>query len=379
MPCVVLQGPRQSGKTTLARRAFPDHAYISLENPDQRRFANEDPRGFLDTVSREPGAILDEIQRVPELFSWLQERIDQAPHPGRYILTGSQNYLVSERVSQSLAGRVRLLRLMPFGWAEVPDAMRPRSSDEALVSGLFPRIVAGGASASTWLPDYVETYLERDVRSLQSVGDLNAFHRFLQLCAGRSGQLLNLHSLAADAGVSAPTAKAWLSVLEAGFAVHQLLPWHVNLGKRLTKTPKLYFWDTGLACALLGIRSASDLASHPLRGALFETFVVSEFHKTWLHRGAPPDFHFWRDAHGMEIDLLLPSQGRTRPVEIKAGKTVQSEWLRVLGSWTELAGDRAAEPLVIYGGDERQKRSGAEVVGWTHLAGFWNELANELD
>ena len=273
---------------------------------------------------------------------------------------------------------MRLLRLMPFGWTEIPDEMRPESVDEALATGLFPRIVAGGASASTWLPDHVETYLERDVRSLRSAGDQGAFHRFLQLCAGRSGQLLNLQSLAADAGVSGPTAKAWLSVLEAGFAVHVLRPCHVNLGKRLAKTPKLYFWDTGLACSLLGIRRAADLASHPLRGALFETFVVSEFHKVWLHGGVAPDFHFWQDAHGAEVDVLLPARGRTRPVEIKAGKTVQSEWLRVLESWTALAGERADEPLVIYGGDERQPRSRAQVIGWPHLAAFWNELGEEL-
>ena len=377
MPCIVLQGPRQSGKTTLARSTFPEYRYESLENPVVRRFATDDPKAFLDQFKAEKGVILDEIQRVPDLFSWLQGIVDDDPRPGRFILTGSENYLLTHRVGQSLAGRVRLLRLLPFGLEELPESVREPELDRALWRGMFPRVVAGGISPTDWLPDYIETYLERDVRSLREIGDLASFHRFLTACASRTGQILNLQALACDCGISGPTAKAWLSILEAGFAIFLLRPWHVNFGKRLVKSPKLYFWDTGLVCSLLGLRTAQALANNSIRGALYETFVISEIQKAYLHTGRSIDLHYWRDSQGHEVDLLIPNgTGGQRAVEIKSGTTVQSDWFKSMEQWNQLSGSDPKTNLLIHGGEGHQHRSKGEVVGWSSL-GRW--LAQSTD
>lgn len=369
MPCVVLQGPRQSGKTTLARATFPGYRYETLENPGVRRFATDDPKAFLEQFSAVPGVILDEIQRVPELFSWLQGIVDDDPRPGRFILTGSENYLLTHRVGQSLAGRVRLLRLLPFGLDELPEPLREWDLDRAIWRGQFPRVVAGGVPPEDWLPDYMETYLERDVRSLREIGDLASFHRFLTMCASRTGQILNMQALAADCGISGPTAKSWLSVLEAGFAIFLLRPWHVNYGKRLVKSPKLYFWDTGLACSLLGLRTPQAVAGNAIRGALFETFMISEIHKSILHAGRHADLHYWRDSQGHELDLLIPDgAGGHRAVEIKSGSTLQPGWFDGLSRWNALTGSDPATNLLIHGGDGQERRSKGEVVGWTCMA-----------
>jgi len=371
-PVITVTGPRQSGKTTLTRMAFPDHAYVSLETPSEREFAGDDPLGFL---ARFPeGAILDEVQRVPELLSYLQGIVDEDATPGRFVLTGSHNLALMEGVSQSLAGRTTLLELLPL---EVEEIRRfdgsPGDLDTALWRGGYPRIHDRGLPAAQWLADYTATYLERDVRGLLAVGDLGTFHTFLRMCAGRVGQLLNLASLAADCGVSQPTAQRWLSTLEASFIAFRLPPFHANFGKRLAKRPKLYFHDPGLAVSLLGIEEPAQLATHPLRGAMFEGWVVSEVVKWHRHRGLRPEISFYRERDQHEIDLVLEHGAELTLIEAKAGRTPHSDQFAafpVLAERIDARGDerwRVGHRLVVYGGEESQPRSEGELVGWADL------------
>jgi predicted AAA+ superfamily ATPase len=368
-PVVTLTGPRQSGKSTLCRATFPTHAFANLEEPDTRAFAADDPRGFLNQFLRSPGAIIDEIQRVPDLPSYIQPLVDQDPTPGRWILTGSQNIALLQSVSQSLAGRSAVANLLPLARSEVIRFdTHPDTLDQTILSGGYPRIFDRKLDPADWLGAYVATYLERDVRTLASVNDLATFQRFVQLCAGRTAQLLNYSDLAADTGVSQPTAKAWLSILEATFIVLRLQPWHGNLGKRLIKSPKLHFVDTGLACWLLGIRDASQLRSHPLRGPLFETWVVSEIHKHRLSRGQSTGLYFYRDTNQLEADLLIESPGRFTLIETKAGQTIASDALsgvRKVGDLLSPLG--AVNRSVVFGGDSNQPRSDAAVRSWRSL------------
>ncbi|HEU4906099.1 MAG TPA: ATP-binding protein [Solirubrobacterales bacterium] len=372
-PVVTVTGPRQSGKTTLAKMTFPDRPYVSLETPSEREFAGDDPLGFL---ARYPeGAILDEIQRAPELLSYLQGIVDEDPTPGRFVLTGSQNLTLMEGVSQSLAGRTALLELLPLELAEMRrfDDGATHSLDTFLWRGGYPRIHDRGLPAAQWLADYTATYLERDVRSLLAVGDMGAFHTFLRMCAGRVGQLLNLSSLAADCGVSQPTARHWLSTLEASFIVFRLQPFHANLGKRLTKRPKLYFHDSGLAANLLGIEEPEQLATHPLRGAMFDGWVVSEIVKWHRHRGLRPEISFYRERDRLEVDLVIENGMDLTLVEAKAGRTPASDYfaaLTALAEQIEARGDgrwKATHRLVVYGGEESQSRSQGELVSWADL------------
>jgi len=319
-PVVTLTGPRQSGKTTLARGSFPNSRYVSLEDPEQRSFAQEDPRGFLDRFAGQ--VLLDEVQRVPDLFSYVQTIVDREDRTGRFILTGSNNFLLMKTISQSLAGRAAILHLLPFSLSELekrnpislaqvgkalPRGQRTtrRGLMDVLFSGFYPRIHDKGLDPQDWLASYYRTYVERDVRELLTVGDLEAFGTFIRLCAGRNAQLLNLSSLANDCGISHTTARRWLSVLETSFLVTLLRPHHRNFSKRLVKSPKLFFLDTGLLCYLLRIRSPEDLAIHALRGSVFESYVVSEFLKNHLHHGQEADLYFWRDSAGHEIDLII--------------------------------------------------------------------------
>ncbi len=384
-PVVSVTGPRQSGKTTLVRAVFPDHAYVSLELPDQRQFALEDPRGFLGQFDRP--VILDEVQRTPDLFSYIQVLVDD--HPGRtgwFILTGSQNFLLMERVSQSLAGRCAVLHLLPFSLAEltggvplfldtlgteVPKA-RLRAPDrglfETLFTGFYPRIHDRGLAPRDWLASYYQTYLERDVRAVLNVGDLETFGWFVRLCAGRTGQLLNLSGLASDCGVSHVTARRWISVLEASFIVTLLRPHHENFGKRLIKRPKLYFLDTGLLCYLLQIRSADELFHRAERGAVFESYVIAELYKNFLHRGEPPGLYFWRDAAGHEVDVVIDLGARRIPVEIKSGQTVVPGFFDSLRYWRRVSGRPEAPAALFYGGDQAYRRAGVVVLPWFALA-----------
>ncbi len=367
-PVVTLTGPRQSGKTTLAKAVFPTKPYVTLEDPDTRRFALEDPRGLL--AGLRGGAILDEIQRAPELTSYLQGVVDADPAPGRFVLTGSQQFALMRGVTQSLAGRTAILRLLPFTAAEVvrisPGAAR-QDLAQWLLTGFYPRIHDRKLDPSQALADYFSTYIERDLRELTAVHDLRRFERFVRLCAGRVGQLVNLTSLGNDAGVSQPTAQAWLDLLQTSSIVHLLAPWFTNSGKRLIKSPKLYFCDVGLACWLLGLRSANQVARDPLWGSLFENFIVMEALKDKLNQGDSTPMHFYRDSTGNEVDLLLPADGQFRAIEVKAGATVNPDYFRGLRQFAKTHGDQMESGCVVYGGTQDQGRSDWPVWSWRTL------------
>lgn len=365
-PVVAVTGPRQSGKTTLVRAAFPRRPYVSLEDMDERTFAGEDPRGFLDRFRG--GAIIDEAQHSPALFSYIQTRVDRSRRMGEFILTGSQNFGLLSRIAQSLAGRVGLLSLLPFSAQELRRARRPLGGlDDFLLRGLYPPVHDRRLAPLTWYSNYALTYVERDVRQIANVQDLVLFQRFIRMCAARTGQLLNLSSLSNDCGVSHVTIRAWLSVLQASYLVFLLLPHHANFGKRLVKTPKMYFYDSGLAAALLGIEDADHMAIHPSRAALFETYVVNEYLKARFNRGLPSNLYFWRDNVGHEVDLVLEQGGRLVPVEIKSGRTLADEWFAEIEKWTQLARPRAAKASLVYGGDKAYVRSGIAVHPWDKI------------
>ena len=367
-PAVVVTGPRQSGKTTLVRQVFADRPYLNLEDPDRRALVQADPRGFLSTVPE--GAILDEVQRVPDLLSYLQAHLDASSQKGRFILTGSQQFGLMDGVTQSLAGRVGLLTLLPLSQAELDPVSATASLDQRLWTGAYPALHAQAVEPPDplrWYSAYVATYLERDVRALLNVGNLMTFQRFVAMCAARSAQMLNLNGLATDLGISQPTARQWLNVLQASHLVTLLAPYHRNFGKRLVKSPKLYFLDTGLLCYLLQIRAPQDLYAHPMRGAIFETWVVAETLKHRFNQALPADISFWRDHHGLEVDLVFEEAGRLHGVEIKSGATFVPDWLEPAQRWQRLAGAEAAAPLVVYGGDDNFVFKGRTVMSWRRV------------
>lgn len=364
-PIVVVVGPRQSGKTTLARATFKNKAYVSLENPDERAFAREDPKGFLARFRN--GAIIDEAQHCPDLFSYLQTLVDEAKKPGLFVLTGSQNFGLLARITQSLAGRVGIVHLLPLTIAELRKEGRLPGLDDVLYRGLYPALYDRKVDPADWYAGYVMTYLERDVRQIANVQDLSTLQRFLKLCAARTGQLLNIANLAVECGVAQGTARSWLSVLEASYIVHLLQPHHRNLGKRVVKTPKLYFCDTGLACSLLSVQGSQHAAIHPHRAALFETLVVSELLKRRWNSGLRSNRYFWRDNIGTEVDVIIEEGNALVPIEIKSGMTVNPDILAPMKLWTKYAGAAAKNPSVVYGGVEAFTRSGTRFVPWDKL------------
>jgi hypothetical protein len=369
-PVVVVTGPRQSGKTTLCRMAFPDKPYVSLEALDIREYAITDPRGFL--LEYADGAIIDEIQQAPDLLSYLQSDIDARPEAGRFILTGSQHFGLSQSISQSLAGRCGIITLLPPSLEELrafPNA--PDDLFSILWQGAYPRIYDQNIPAHQWLADYTATYVQRDVRQVINIGDLQAFSGFLKLCSGRAAQEINLSKIGNDAGISHNTVRSWLSVLETSYILHRLPSWHTNIRKQIVKTPKLHFFDSGLACYLLGIREPDQLFHHPLRGAIFESWVISEIFKASVHSGIQPRIFHYRETRGIEIDLLIEQPEGMDVVEIKSGATISSDFFKKLDRFSDRVKGtdkkHSLQKYVIYGGDNTQKRSKAQVLSWRDI------------
>ena len=362
-PILAVTGPRQSGKTTLVRKLFASKPYANLEDIDQYQFAEEDPRGFLNQFK--DGAILDEVQRCPSLFSYLQGIVDDDGRNGMYILTGSSQFHLNQHISQSLAGRVGTLSLLPFTIAEVKAAGNFSDSiDHNLYNGFYPRILAQGSTPRRWLNAYIETYIEKDVRQLMEIKNRDRFIRFVSLCAGNVGALVNLSRIATDCSITVPTAKSWLSILQASYICFTLKPHASNFRKRIVKTPKLYFYDVGLACRLLGIQEESQIRTHPLRGNLFENMIVADVLKHRFNQGVDPQLFFWRDKSGLEIDLLVEQGNLLRPIEIKSGETFNSSWLKNLNAWSLLAKSQSTQPTICYGGSWSGTRSNVHVQNW---------------
>ena len=363
-PVLFLTGPRQSGKTTLVKVLFKNLPYVLLEMPDQRRLAQEDPRSFLRKYSN--GAILDEVQNVPELFSYLQGIVDENRNV-KFALTGSQNFLLNEKISQSLAGRAGIATLLPFTLLELKEKIANSGYEDWIVHGFYPELFNRNIPPELFYSSYVQTYLERDVRSLQNVGNLMQFSLFLKLCAGRAGQVLNVSALGSEAGVSVNTAKAWLSVLEASYIVYRLQPYYRNFNKRLVKSPKLYFTDTGLACYLLGIKNGEQLSTHFALGALFENFVIMDCYKQRLNQGIRDGLYYWKDNKGTEVDLLIEEGTTLKAYEIKAGRTANMEYFKNLKYWSKLSGRKPEDCSVIYGGDLNQLTPSGLLKSWKGL------------
>lgn len=366
-PLIGLIGPRQSGKTTLAKALFPSYTYISLENLDHRTFAQQDPRGFLTTYYDH--CIFDEIQKVPELFSYLQEISDQKG-VGRYILTGSQNFLLHKHISQSLSGRIALFTIFPFSIDELKNANISYDDPEAyMYTGMYPPIYDRAIAPARWYPNYVQTFIERDIRDLLRITQLSTFQVFVKLCAGRIGQMLNLSSLARDCGITHNTARAWLSLLETSYIVYLLRPYYQNFTKRLVKMPKLYFYDTGLASSLLGIQSASQLSSHYLLGALFENFILTEYLKYKANTLSGVEYYYWRDKVGHEIDILAEQGSVLSAIEVKSGKTITTDYTKHLSYFQSIYADphRRLVSRVVYAGEQKQHRADVKITNWKSL------------
>jgi uncharacterized protein len=357
-PIITLTGPRQSGKTTLIRHLFKDYEYINLENLNDLYAVQEDPLRFLNAFSSK-GLIVDEAQKFPDLFSYLQGVVDASGHMGKFILTGSQNFLFLEKITQSLAGRVAVLHLMPFGLPELDQAGAvPGSLDEILFKGFYPVLYDRPIQPAEYYPSYIQTYIERDVRSIKNIGNLSLFQRFIKLCAGRTGQLTNFSSIGNELGINYKTVSSWVGILEASFVIHLLRPYYRNFNKRLVKQAKLYFFDSGLLCSLLDIQSPGQLHSHYLRGSIFESFMVTELIKMRYHSGLVPNTFFWRDNTGHEIDLLLEEGTDLKALEIKSGETINSDFFKGLDE----------NRFLIYGGLKNYQRTGAAVLSWKNFA-----------
>lgn len=359
---ITLTGPRQSGKTTLVRSSFPALSYVSLEEPDIRQIALTDPRGFLSNYPS--GAILDEIQNTPDLFSYIQRIVDEDRRI-RFILTGSSNFLLMEKISQSLAGRTAVLHLLPFSMKELEPL--PESYEELIFKGQYPRIYDREIHPPDFYPSYIQTYIEKDVRLIKNIGDINAFIQFTQLCAGRIGQLINFAGLASDAGISPNTARSWFSILESSYILYRLQPYHRNFNKRLIKSAKLYFYDTGVACSLLGVREQGQVNLHYLKGALFENLIINEFIKRAFNQGENHLPYFWQDNHGREIDCMLENGNNLFAVEIKSGKTMSTSYFDTMDYFESLSAINRERMYVVYGGDQSMATKAGTLISWKDL------------
>jgi len=363
-PVIVVTGPRQSGKTTLCKEVFAGYRYVSLENPDTRQFAQEDPRGFLSEYNGK--VILDEVQNAPELFSYLQQIVDDSKQNGQFILTGSQNFQLIERITQTLAGRVYISHLLPFSQKEL-KVNKNSNLEKCIFTGGYPRIYDQGIHPTDFFPSYIQTYMERDVRSVINIRNIGQFSSFLKLCAGRIGQLFNASSIGNELGLDNKTIESWLSLLEASFVAYRLRPWHVNFNKRVVKTPKLYFYDTGVACNLLGLQNESQLNSHYAKGALFENYVINQQLKHQYNNGEFASNYFWRDSTGNEIDLLIDRGQDVSITEIKSSKTVNTDYFKTLNKFEKWAENHTVQKNLVYGGNEAQKRTRLGVIPWYNV------------
>ena len=362
---VAVTGARQTGKTTLVKQVFKSKPYVSLENPDMRNFALEDPRGFLQTYPN--GAILDEVQRVPALFSYFQEVLDNSKVKGLFILSGSNNFLLQQTISQTLAGRVGYINLLPFSISELKKAKLLSTDDDTLMlKGFYPPIYDQEIPPADWCPNYIRTYIEKDVRQIKNITDLIVFERFIKLLAGRSGQELNNSALAVETGVDVKTIQSWIGILESSFIIYLLKPHHKNFNKTIVKRPKVYFYDSAIVCYLLGIRDNTQLQTHPLRGAIFEGMVVTELIKKRTNAGLPINLFYWRDKTGHEIDIIIDNAGKLLPIEIKSGKTINTEFFKNMDYWSDLS--KVKKSMVLYAGSQNQKRSnGRDTLNWRSL------------
>lgn len=378
-PIVGVFGPRQSGKTTLVRNFFTKHTYLNLEDPILRAFAAENPVNFLQQYANPHGLILDEFQYVPQILSYIQIASDAQNQPGYFILTGSQNFLMNQAVTQSLAGRIGILTLLPFSISEMQsNQLLDLNSNQASLNGCYPRIYEQAIAPADFYPSYIQSYLERDVRLLINVENLLTFQKFMQLCAARTGQQLNISDLATNCNISQKTVQSWLSILSASYIIFLLSPYFANFNKRITKSPKLYFYDTGLACALLNLKTSESIMLNPIRGALFETYIIADLAKQFYNAGERPSLYFWRDLNGrIEVDSLVDLNGKLTPIEIKSGESEIANYFKSLTNWQQIAGQTEQTGYVIYGGEHTQKRQTGVLTSWLNCGEIIKKIRNE--
>jgi len=364
-PIVAILGPRQSGKTTLAKHIFKKYKYVSLEDPDMRNLAIEDPRGFLFQYDKK--VIIDEIQRVPELFSYLQTHTDELKKTGSFVLTGSQNYLLMESISQSLAGRVGLATLLPFSTEEIIKHNPKLTLEELMFTGFYPRIYDQNIRPSSFYKSYLSTYIEKDIRLIKNIIDYDSFYKFIKIMAGRTGQVLNTLAISNECDISHNTVKEWLSILETSYITYKLKPFYKNYNKRLIKNSKIYFYDTGLVCYLLGIKNIENLNTHYGKGSIFENFIVSDFVKNNFNKGKSMDFYFWRDSQKNEVDLIIDNGANLKSIEIKSGRTIKDNFFKGLGYWSALSKKDSKNSYLIYSGESEHKRKNINIMNWKNI------------
>ncbi|MGD0466071.1 MAG: ATP-binding protein [Gammaproteobacteria bacterium] len=367
-PIISIFGPRQSGKTTVAKKIFEQHKYVNLENIDNREFAENDPNGFIGQYRHTTGVILDEVQKVPSLLSYLQSEVDETPCIGKFILTGSQNILLNEKVTQTLSGRTAIFKLLPLSIEELTASkLLPTDLESFIFTGGYPKLYAEHINSLDWYNNYLYTYIERDVRQIKNITDLTTFQHFVKLCAGRIGQVLNISELGKDCGIDPKTAKAWLSVLETSYVIFMLQPYYNNFNKRLIKAPKLYFIDTGVACSLLNIETKEQIYSHFLRGGLFENIIISDLLKYRFNAGRPNNCYYWRDQTGNEIDCIIESNNQLYPIEIKSGKTIYSNSYKYFPTWQQIVTTKGMKPSIVYAGTINQQRTNIDLISWLNI------------